>query len=171
MQTDFLSMLVNHDNLFIFKIVLLIRVVFLCNRCQWILKFVWFSLTIIYIYSSFPANNAPWLSMSLFYNKRSNAQDQTCILQNKNHHIFMNHHTQRNRKNILILDMYIPCCNVRIKTMFGLSLPLDVVGEIMSYSRCLCLLAYIGVQHVFTKWVTWWVVRDSNYLPSASSWV
>jgi hypothetical protein len=68
-----------------------------------------FFLTIIYFYSSLPVNNAPWSSRfnqrSLFYNKGLHAQCQTCNLHNKNHHIFINHHTQRHRINILILDI------------------------------------------------------------------
>ena len=56
-----------------------------------------FLFTIIYFYSSLPANNAPWSSRfnqgSLFYNRGLHAQGQTCNLYNENHHIFINHHT------------------------------------------------------------------------------
>ena len=31
------------------------------------------------------------------------------------------------------------------------------VGGLRSYLRYLCLLAYSGVQHILTIWVTWWL--------------
>ena len=66
--------------------------------CFFLFVFLFF-LLIIYIYSSLPVNNAPWSPRfsqgSLFYNKRQHVQGQTCNLHNKNHHIFINHYTQR----------------------------------------------------------------------------
>ena len=70
--------------------------------------------TIISFCSSLPVNNAPWLSRfnqgSLFYNKIVHAQGQTYNLYNTNHHIFINHHTQKNRMNNLYY-IYKQLCN------------------------------------------------------------
>jgi hypothetical protein len=60
-------------------------------------------------------------------------------------------------KLVLLLYFFtflVPCCDVRydyrVKTMFGSSLPPIVCGRLMSYLRCLCLFAYIGVQHILS---------------------
>ena len=38
--------------------------------------------------------------------------------------------------------------DIRVKTMFGSSLPPIVLGGLLSYLRCLCLFAHSGVQHI-----------------------
>jgi len=45
-------------------------------------------------------------------------------------------------------------------------------GGLLSYLRYLRLIVYSGVQHILTIWETWrCVIRGSNCLPFAGSWV
>jgi len=47
----------------------------------------------------------PGSTNSPCFTSKDNTQGETCNLYNKNHHIFINHNTQRNTKNIFILDI------------------------------------------------------------------
>jgi hypothetical protein len=63
---------------------------------------------------------------------------------------------------LLVVTFWVPFCDVRydfrIKTMFGSFLPPALfVGGLMSYLRCLLLLAYSSVQHILRCVFIWLV--------------
>ena len=63
---------------------------------------------------------------------------------------------------LCVFTFLVPCCDVccdfRIKTMFGTSLPRMFVRGIMSYICYLCLFLYSGVQHFVMLYVSTFLV-------------